>query len=242
MVDDWKSPLRIDNMPIPHIRKPNRHKNYDYSKQGAYFTTICSKNMKHIFSVITTEPVGANSVRPKPMERMDEQSSPLRTVDDWKSPLRTVDDWKSPLRTVDDWKSPLLINENFVYPKIQLTKIGNFVDETISSMNTAYQNFSIDKYVIMPNHIHLIIFIDDFGRLEIAPTNGRRTEVATTMPSIPNIVRFLKSNVTKLVGVSVWQKLYYDHIIRDENDYLRIGDYILNNPSNWITDEYYTQS
>ena len=53
-------------------------------------------------------------------------------------------------------------------------------------------------------------------------------------PTIPNMVNQLKGYVTKRIGFSVWQKLYYDHIIRDEDDYNTKWEYIENNPAAWF--------
>ena len=81
----------------------------------------------------------------------------------------------------------------------------------------------IDKYVIMPNHIHLIIIIDRESNL-----------------SISNIIKKYKEWITKEIGKSIWQKSYYDHIIRNEKDYLRIWKYIEENIIKWSLDKYYS--
>ena len=87
------------------------------------------------------------------------------------------------------------------------------------------ENVFVDKYVIMPNHIHLIIVIKG-GRAMHAPT-------------VSNIIGQMKSFVTKRVGIPIWQKSFYDHIIRDEADYLRIAEYMENNPAKWAEDKYF---
>ena len=73
----------------------------------------------------------------------------------------------------------------------------------------------------MPNHIHLIIIKNKTGK------------------SISEDIRALKSVVSRAVGRPIWQKSFYDHIIRDEEDYLTKAEYIGNNPSKWIEDELY---
>ena len=77
----------------------------------------------------------------------------------------------------------------------------------------------IDQYVIMPNHIHMIIL----------KSNGR---------SIENDIRSFKTLVTKQIGEKIWQSSYYDHIIRNEADYLTKAKYIEDNPARWQEDEY----
>ena len=53
------------------------------------------------------------------------------------------------------------------------------------------------------------------------------------------IIQQFKGKITKEVGFSIWQKSFYDHIIRDETDYLRIWDYIEYNPDKWTEDQYF---
>ena len=101
------------------------------------------------------------------------------------------------------------------------------MDIAINNISKKYANVFIDKYVIMPNHIHLIIGIK----------NGR----AMHAPTVSNIIGQTKSFVTKQCKLSIWQKSFYDHIIRDENDYLRIWEYIDTNPAKWAEDQYYTE-
>ena len=74
----------------------------------------------------------------------------------------------------------------------------------------------------------MIIIIDDY--------NSGRTQFA---PTVSRIIKQFKGSVTKKIGISIWQRSFYDHIIRDENDYLRIWDYIDTNPLKWSSDEYY---
>ena len=94
-----------------------------------------------------------------------------------------------------------------------------------------YDSVEVTKYVVMPNHIHMIIIIRDTinysGRTQFAPTVSR-------------VVKQFKGSVTKKIGHSIWQRSFHDHIIRDENDYLRIWKYIDENPSNWMDDCYYS--
>ena len=64
----------------------------------------------------------------------------------------------------------------------------------------------------------------------IAPTNTR----------IERLVRTWKTLITKELGERIWQRSYYDHVIRDEQDYRMIGEYIIGNPGKWAEDKYYT--
>lgn len=92
----------------------------------------------------------------------------------------------------------------------------------IEQLEIIYSNIIIDEYIIMPNHIHMILGI---------------TEQCNN--SISTIIQQLKGKVTKELGYSIWQKLFYEHIIRNEEEYFKIKNYILNNPINWSMDEYF---
>ena len=113
---------------------------------------------------------------------------------------------------------------------IQLSSIGNVVKHQIEKWNTTYGNVHVDKYVIMPNHLHLIICISTDG--------NRRTQFA---PTISRMVKQFKGAVTKQIGIKIWQRSFHDHIIRDENDYLKIWQYIDTNPLKWQEDCFYTE-
>ena len=112
----------------------------------------------------------------------------------------------------------------------QLSQWGIVVDETIRQIPKHYPAVSVDHYVVMPNHIHLLLQIntDEDGRPMVAPT-------------ISTVVQQLKGIVTKQIGCSVWQKLFHDHIVRGEKDYLKIWEYIDNNPAKWEEDCFYKE-
>ena len=80
----------------------------------------------------------------------------------------------------------------------------------------------------MPNHIHFIMEIVGAGLDQ--PAN----EI-----TISNVIGLFKSGVSRKLGYSIWQRNYYEHIIRNETEYLMIKQYITNNPYNWENDKYY---
>ena len=108
----------------------------------------------------------------------------------------------------------------------QLSDIGVIIDNEIQRISGIYDNVMIDKYVVMPNHIHMIILLQANGRPKAAPTISR-------------IVAQFKGAITKKVGHQVWQKSFHEHIIRSEQDYLETWDYIDTNPAKWQEDKYY---
>ena len=114
--------------------------------------------------------------------------------------------------------------DDHIAPWVVLTPIGLKVQKYLSQIR------GIDKYVIMPNHIHLIIIQNESGSMwSSTPTN------------IPDIIRSFKTLVTKELGYSIWQTSYYDHIIRDEEDYLIKAQYIDDNQVKWQYDKYYNE-
>ena len=120
------------------------------------------------------------------------------------------------------------VGANCVRPR--LSEIGNIVDREILVLSETYDAVKIDKYVVMPNHIHMIIIIgSSHGRTQFAPTVSR-------------IVKQFKGSVTKQIGFSLWQKSFHDRIIRDEAEYQKIWQYIDENPAKWSDDCYYTVS
>ena len=141
-------------------RKRLRLQDYDYSQDGYYFLTICTRGKEELLSRITLKEDGS--------------------------------------------------------AKVVLSHYGTVAESYLQSIP------GIDKYVIMPNHIHMIIH----------KTNGK---------SIVSDMRSYKALVTKQIGESIWQDSYYDHIIRNEEDYREKWRYIDQNPAKWADDEYNAQ-
>ena len=104
------------------------------------------------------------------------------------------------------------------------SKYGIIAEHYLCNVN------EIEKYVIMPNHIHMIIRIDNGTMWASSPTK-----------SISTIVRSFKTLVTKEIGKSIFQRSFYDHVIRDEKDYQKIWEYIDTNPIKWADDCYYSE-
>lgn len=124
--------------------------------------------------------------------------------------------------------SKIIVGDDaYIVPKNRLTNIGLVCEKYINNINTKYKNVSVDKYVIMPNHIHLIISL--YGTMRASsPTKN-----------IENIIRSFKIMVTKEIGKSIWQRSYHDHIIRGEKDYQKIWEYIDTNVMRWEKDCFY---
>ena len=116
---------------------------------------------------------------------------------------------------------------------------GNIVQSCWNALPDHYNNIQLDEFVVMPNHIHGIIIIND-------NTVGSRhaSTLRGTKHTLGNMVGSFKSAATKQIndlchrqGVSVWQGRYYDHIIRNEKSLNKIREYIKTNPQQWTWDK-----
>ena len=94
----------------------------------------------------------------------------------------------------------------------------------------------IIKYVIMPDHIHMIIRLDNGSMWASTPTDKNVGADAYIRPKnkIATIVRSIKTLTTKEIGESIFQRSYYDHVIRNQQDYDEVWEYIDNNPRKWL--------
>ena len=105
----------------------------------------------------------------------------------------------------------------------RLTDIGRIVEGELRELPIG---ISLDKWVIMPNHVHLLVTIEQ--------TSEAKTELS-------QFVRKVKSKSSHAAGRPLWQSSFYEHVVRGEKDYLEIWDYIDQNPAKWIEDEYYSE-
>ena len=124
-------------------------------------------------------------------------------------------------------------------PAVHLTDAGVIVQRIISCLPQRYPNLAVDHFVIMPNHIHLLLRITEDRAIRESPLreNGSRS-------LLDKAVGFLKMNSSKAIhalfpDLTVWQRSYHEHVIRGEDDYRMIWDYIDTNPARWAEDRYY---
>ena len=124
-------------------------------------------------------------------------------------------------------------------PHVQLSEYGEIADKHINKINLVCDGFRVDKYVIMPNHIHMIIIktYDGVG----AANDGAMKTSRPTSASIPNIIRSFKTMVTKEIGFSLWQERYHERILRNEEEYRIRWNYIKNNPAKWADDDFFVK-
>ncbi len=130
--------------------------------------------------------------------------------------------------------SSITVGEGLAPPVVTLSPIGKCVEEQILSLPNRYPMLRIDNYVIMPNHVHLVVSLRE------GPGG------ASPSPTLFDVVRVMKSLSTRLSRSSLgdqplWQRSYHEHVIRNERDYQEIWEYIDTNPAKWAEDRYYTE-
>lgn len=150
--------------------------------------------------------------------------------------------------------------------QVMLNEVGLMVEEVFDQIPEHYQGVNPELFVVMPNHIHLLVHITDVaanprtsvvaGPHACQPKNGQPQGVDPTKVhlSLPEIVHRIKSLTTHRYALGVmdkgwpqfenrlWQRNYYEHVIRNERDYRAIYEYILANPMNWERDEEFSIS
>ncbi len=124
---------------------------------------------------------------------------------------------------------------DFDAPQMMLSYYGRILDRYIVLMDKKYDYISVDKYVIMPNHIHLILNITD----DRSRRNGSSEIAEPYNNEISKFVSLLKRYCNREYGNNIWQRSFHDHIIRDEKDYRKIWGYIDSNVQRWDKDCFY---
>lgn len=110
-------------------------------------------------------------------------------------------------------------------PKIELSSCGKTLDKYIVFMSEKYDHIRVDKYVIMPDHFHLLL------RITENPMSGGVSQASRpTKSEVAKFMSLLKRYCNREIGRNIWQESYNDHIIRNEKDYLEAAQYIENNP------------
>ena len=143
---------------------------------------------------------------------------------------------------------------NIIDGKMILNKFGKIVDEKIKEL-TVYKNVEIDIYCVMPNHIHLILIIvgadpcvrpltkiiNPVLNIDLGSTRGSTPTIGEYVKRFKSLTTFIyidnvKNNHWEPFQKRLWQRNYFEHIIRMKFDLNRIRQYIKNNPLNWNKD------
>ena len=168
----------MENPQYPQ-RKRMRVKGLDYSKQGAYFITICTHNRQPLFGEIVWDHSVGATLRGRP-------NKPDRMIEKW------------------------------------LLEIEN-----------KFPNTEIDEYVIMPDHIHAILFFT--GDHTGSPLQDIVDWFKTMTTN--EYIRGVKEGIYEPYNKSFWQRSYFDHMIRNQDDLYETRKYIINNPRAWYYDD-----
>ena len=119
-------------------------------------------------------------------------------------------------------------------PQTQLTKIGKITEKYLLSSENI-PGVKIDRYVIMPDHIHVIIFL--YPDKYISRKDGSSKAPTPTNEMLPHIVSTFKRFCNKEIGYNIFQRGYIEHIVRDREDYETRTKYIYENPIRWYYNE-----
>ncbi len=166
-------------------RKRLRLRNYNYSWEGSYFITICSKDRECIFG-------------------------------------RVIKDY------IDNDNILAVEKKIAVDAHVELSVTGEIVRKYIETGHTAYRNMFVETYVIMPNHLHLLLYV-----------KGNKAFSNCSNSAVPNFVSALKHLINNECGKNIFQRSYNDHIIRNDKEFDKIYDYIEYNPQCWEKDCFY---
>ena len=115
-------------------------------------------------------------------------------------------------------------------PQPKLTSIGRIVEKYLLS-SESISGVRIGEYIIMPNHIHFIVFLDSEKYLRVE--NGTSKAPSPTNELLPHLISTFKRFVNKEIGENIFQRSYMEHVIRDLDDYNTKRKYIYENPMRW---------
>ncbi len=122
------------------------------------------------------------------------------------------------------------VGEGLAPPVVKLSGTGALVEKQLLGLPERFPDLSVDRYVIMPNHIHLL--------LTVRPVAGGASPSPTNITDVAGVIGAFKSLCTHewhRMGYAgpLWQRSFYDHIVRNEDEYREISEYIDNNPAKW---------
>lgn len=139
----------------------------------------------------------------------------------------------------------LVGNDALVVP----TLVGEKTIQCFYNISKFNKNIEIDSFCLMPNHIHGVIVINNSFEQHIKNDKKYGFEIPELWGhrSLPCVIRHFKSVTTryynKLIDTlnknTLWQKSYYEHVIRNEIELQEIREYIINNPAKWQLDKYF---
>ena len=200
-------------------RKPTRLNYFDYNSSGAYFITICTENRRNLLSRI----VGNTD---KTVERF---AASFVGGDVHANPQNSRS-----LVSGNPYLDAPNCNASYSKKRVELSSYGKIADKYINQLNKYYDNIKVDKYVIMPNHVHIMLFVSAGGASRTSPPTKQHSTVS-------RFISTFKRFCNKEIGKNIWQKSFHDHVIRNYEDYEEHIKYIHENPARWYFDELYSE-
>ena len=197
-----------------HERKPNRLQGYDYSTDNLYFVTSCVHNRICCFGEIFVA--------------MDRSVGAGRDLSLQREPTATTES--------DSSEQQMILNE-----------FGKIAEKQWYWLGEQYPYVVLHEFRVMPNHIHGIIEIDR-TRIPVPVRTGHDLSVLESntikIKSLSELMGAYKTTVSKQIHLLnfanfKWQRSFHDNIIRDEESFYRISNYIISNPKNWKQDKFY---
>jgi len=122
--------------------------------------------------------------------------------------------------------------------KMRMNEVGRIVEDCWRWLCGQYEYVSLDEWIVMPNHLHRVVLIVDKcrGGSRTAPTNVVRKPLGRLIGTFKTISTKRINEMCDTSGISFWQRNYYEHIIRNENELNNIREYIRYNPLQWQFD------
>jgi REP element-mobilizing transposase RayT len=117
-------------------------------------------------------------------------------------------------------------------PKVQLSSYGETANKQLALMADFYDTIKVEKYIVMPNHIHLLLYIAEV-------CDGPSGRATPTNSEIAKFVGTFKRFCNRQYGENIWQMRSHNHVIRGERDYQKIWSYIEHNAAKWQQDCFY---
>ncbi len=113
--------------------------------------------------------------------------------------------------------------------EMKINAIGQIVSNLWQKIPQHFPNAELDRFVLMPNHLHGIIVISE---------SAEKSSLANIVQNFKSISSRKINRISKNYGVSIWQRNYYERIVRSEQELKNLREYIENNPANWEGSQY----
>jgi REP element-mobilizing transposase RayT len=113
--------------------------------------------------------------------------------------------------------------------------------EEIENLSQRFSTVDIEKYTVMPNHVHILLTLKRQGQSPCPTRSAHEKTLGGILGAYKSITTKKLNQMDRTPGRKIWQFRYYDHVIRDENDFLTKWNYIDTNPARWREDEEYCE-